>query len=322
MSWVLGIDGGGTKTICVILDETGKVLGRGEAGPANYHSVGIESAGWAIQSAIGLAIASTNTLSMTPSVEAICLGLAGVDRPADREAAHSIVQQLQASRELAIAWALPSSRITICNDAFIALVGGVGHDVGVVAIAGTGSIVFGRNQQGCTRRVGGWGHILGDEGSAYHIAVSGMRAALRAYDGRGEATSLVGCLQQHLNLESVEDFIGVVYQQGWGVKEIAALAPIVDRAAAAGDEVAMTIIEQAVQELVIATQVVIDDLFRETELAVVTTGGVWQGMSKLHERFTAEIIKRSPSAKVIFPRYEPAYGAALLALNSAMNSSP
>lgn len=312
MSLVLGIDGGGTKTICIILDDTGKVLGRGEAGPSNYHSVGVKAAHWEIQSAITLAIASTE-----PSrVEAICLGLAGVDRPADTEAARSIVQQLQASSELAIAWALPGSQMTICNDALIALVGGVGHDAGIVAIAGTGSIVFGRNQQGCTKRVGGWGHILGDEGSAYHIAVSAMRAALKAYDGRGESTSLLECLQQHLGLLSIEDLIEVVYQQGWGVKDIAALAPIVDRAAASGDEVANHIIEQAVQELVIATQVVIDHLFRETELAVVTTGGVWQGMSKLHERFTAEIIKRSPLAKVIFPRYEPAYGAALLALKT------
>jgi N-acetylglucosamine kinase len=201
----------------------------------------------------------------------------------------------------------------------IALVGGVGHDVGIVAIAGTGSIIFGRNHQGCTKRVGGWGYILGDEGSAYHIAVSGMRAALRAYDGRSEPTTLQERIIEHLGLSSLENLIEVIYQQGWGVKEIAALAPIVDGAAESGDAVALTIIEDAVKELVQATQAVIDEIFSPTEVVeVVTTGSVWHSLSLIRDKFQASIVTRSPGAKVIFPLDEPAYGAALLALNSLL----
>lgn len=313
MSFVLGIDGGGSKTVCVILDETGRVLGRGEAGPSNYHSVGIEAADREIQSSITQAVASTDGIR----VDAICVGLAGVARPRDMQVTQSLVQQLQSKLALPITWALQPSHTIICNDALIALWGGLGDDTGIVAIAGTGSIVFGRNNRGCTQRVGGWGYILGDEGSAYHIAVSGMRAALRASDRRGEPTSLQEHLQEHLGLKSLEDLIEVVYQRGWGVKDIAALAPIVDRAAASGDEVAKTIIEQAAQELVLATQVVIDALFsRHEDFEVVTTGSVWRGKSLLRDKFTTQIVTLAPLAKVIFPRHEPAYGAGLLALNT------
>jgi len=315
MSWVLGLDGGGTKTVCLLMDDTGKMLGRGEAGASNYQSVGKKAAFLSIQSAIAQAIASTGEIK----VEAICLGLAGVARPADIQVANSFVEQLKSSDSLPVTWALQPSNIVICNDALIALVGGVGHDVGIVAIAGTGSIIFGRNHQGCTKRVGGWGYILGDEGSAYHIAVSGMRAALRAYDGRSEPTTLQERIIEHLGLSSLENLIEVIYEQGWGVKEIAALAPIVDGAAASGDAVALTIIENAVKELVQATQAVIDEIFSPTEVVeVVTTGSVWQSLSLIRDKFQASIVTRSPGAKVIFPRYEPAYGAALLASNSLL----
>ena len=318
MSCVLGLDGGGTKTVCVLMDDTSQVLGRGEAGPSNYQSIGKKAAFFSIQSAIAQATASIREVN----VEAICLGLAGVDRPADIQVGHSFVEQLRLSDFVHITWALQPSKVVICNDALIALVGGLGHAIGIVAIAGTGSIIFGRNSQGCTKRVGGWGNILGDEGSAYSIAVQGMQAALRAYDGRGLPTSLQERLIGHLDLKSIEDLIEVVYRQGWGVKEIAALAPIVDEAATSGDKVALRIIEDAVKELVQATQVVIDAIFSPDEVfEVVTTGSVWHGKSKIRDRFEALIVTRSPFAKVISPRNEPAYGAGLLALDALFKIS-
>jgi len=309
----LGLDGGGSKTICVLIDDTGQVLGRGEGGVSNYQSVGEKVAFCSIQSAMTFAIASLEGVK----VEAICLGLAGVARPADIQVAQRIVEQLRSSDGIPITGNLPAKNVVICNDALIALVGGLGHGVGIVAIAGTGSIIFGRNQQGHTKRVGGWGYILGDEGSAYQIAVSGMRAALRADDGRDQPTILQSLLREHLGLVRLENLVEVIYQQGWSVKQMAALAPIVDQAAASGDLVAIRIIDEAVAELVKATEVVIDEIFSPSAgFEVVTTGGVWQGKSLIYEKFAASVVKRSPGAKVIFPRDEPAYGAALLALNT------
>jgi N-acetylglucosamine kinase-like BadF-type ATPase len=321
MSYVLGIDGGGSKTVCILIDDLCQVLGRGEAGSSNYQSIGIEATSQSIQSAIQNAVEAA-IITNAVNIDAICLGLAGVSRSGDIEVVKSLVNKLQNNKSLPILWSLQPANIVICNDALIALVGGIGHDVGIVVAVGTGSIVFGRNSQGNIKRVGGWGYILGDEGSAYKIAAAGMNAALKSYDGREMPTSLIESFKQHLGLESIEDLIEVIYRRGWGVKQIAALAPIVDLAAASGDEVANHIIDNAVQELIKATSTVIDAIFsHDSILEVVTAGSVWRGRCKIHERFTTSIVKKFPNIKVIFPRYEPAYGAGLLALQSLATKS-
>ncbi|MEH2449158.1 MAG: BadF/BadG/BcrA/BcrD ATPase family protein [Nostoc sp.] len=318
MSYVLGIDGGGSKTVCVLMDNLRQVLGRGEAGPSNYQSIGIKATLQSIQSAIHNAV-ETARITNHVKIDAICLGLAGVGRAADIEVVKALVQDLQ-NNKLPIIWALQPANIVICNDALIALVGGIGQPVGIVVAAGTGSIVFGRNHQGHTKRVGGWGYILGDEGSAYKIAIAGMNAALKSYDGREISTSLLENFKQHLDLETIEDLIEVIYRRGWEVKQIAALALIIDFAAASGDIVANTIIDDAVKELVQATSTVINAIFTaDSVLEVVTTGSVWQGKCNIHERFAASLVKKFPEVKVIFPRYEPAYGAGLLALQTTQN---
>ena len=315
MSYVLGIDGGGSKTVCVLIDDSCQVLGRGEAGSSNYQSVGIEATLQSIESAIHNAVEAA-IITNTVNIDAICLGLAGVGRATDIEVVKGLVKELQ-NNKLPITWALQPANILICNDALIALVGGIGQPVGIVVAAGTGSIVFGRNHRGHTKRVGGWGYILGDEGSAYKIAIAGMNAALKSYDGREISTSLLEGFKQHLDLKSIEDLIEVIYRRKWGVKQIAALAPVVDFAAASGDIVANIIIDNAVKELVQATSTVINAIFTaDSVLEVVTTGSVWRGRCNIHERFVASLVKKFPNVKVIFPRYEPAYGAGLLALQT------
>ncbi|MEH2232203.1 MAG: BadF/BadG/BcrA/BcrD ATPase family protein [Nostoc sp.] len=318
MSYVLGIDGGGSKTICVLMDDLHLVQGRAEAGPSNYQSIGIEATLQSIKTAIKNAVEAA-IITNSVNIDAICLGLAGVGRATDIEVVKSLVKELQ-NNKLPITWALQPANIVICNDALIALVGGIGQPVGIVVASGTGSIVFGRNHEGHTKRVGGWGYILGDEGSAYKIAIAGMNAALKSYDGREIPTSLLEGFKQHLDLESIEDLIEVIYRQEWGVKQIAALAPVVDFAAASGDIVANIIIDDAVKELVKATSTVIDAIFSaDSVLEVVTTGSVWRGRCKIHERFAASLVNKFPNVNVIFPRYEPAYGAGLLALQTTQN---
>ena len=268
MSYVLGIDGGGSKTVCILINEKYEILGRGESGSSNYQSVGIESAKKSIEFAINKAIIQKNNIK----IDAICLGLAGVGRSKDIEVVKNIV------KEIPVTINIKPQNIIISHDALIALVGGIGNDVGIVVSAGTGSIVFGRNHRGETKRVGGWGYILGDEGGAYKIAVAGMRAALKAHDGRGIYTSLIEDFKIHFGFNNIEELIEVVYRSGLGVKDIAALAPIVDNAAFLGDKVANQIIDDAVNELVKATVTVIKGIFVEGEfLEVVTMGSVRKG---------------------------------------------
>jgi N-acetylglucosamine kinase-like BadF-type ATPase len=336
MSYVLGIDGGGTKTVCVVMNAQCEVIGRGKAGASNYQSIGMDAALKSIESAIYAAAIEALKIIDRIQIKAICLGLAGVGRPKDIELIKSIVSNLENSQNLPIEWELLSSQnpikdniknIIICHDALIALVGGIGHDVGIVVAAGTGSIVFGRNQQGITKRVGGWGYILGDEGSGYKIAVAGLQAAMQAYDGRGKSTILQEVFKNHLALASMEDLIEVVYRCGWGVKEIAALAIVVDNAAAEGDEVANWIIDDAVQELVKATSTVINALtpMENEGFEVVTVGSVWGGKSKMRcqgqlsmmvSQFIKSLNLDYPKVRIIYPRFEPAYGAGLLALRA------
>lgn len=318
MSYVFGIDGGGTKTICLLMDENKLVLGRGEAGPSNYQTQEIETTKQSIELAIEQAVLSANIKPNKPvNIEAICLGLAGVGRPKDIEIVRFLVQNLQLARNLPIAQLWLPKNIVVCSDCAIALVGGIGHPSGIAVISGTGSIVFGQNRQGKTQRVGGWGYLLGDEGSGYDIAISGLRAAFKAYDGRGGFTTLAEKFQVHLGIKNIEELVEVVYQRGWGVKEIAGLAPIVDRAAAEGDRVADGIIDSAVAELILATKTAISGLFNPTEeFEIVTIGGVWDGETNCRGRFETAITAIAPASKLIFPRHEPAFGAGLLALNT------
>ena len=311
MSYVLGIDGGGSKTVCVLMNDKREILGRGEAGSSNYQSVGIEAAKYSIESAINKAIIEKDNIR----IEAICLGLAGVGRSKDIEVIKNIVKKIP------ILCNIKPQNIIISHDALIALVGGIGNDVGIVVAAGTGSIVFGRNHQGETKRVGGWGYILGDEGGAYKIAVAGMQAALKSHDGRLVYTSLIKDFKSYFDLTNLEELIEVVYRSGLGVKDIAALAPIVDNAAFLGDEVANNIIDDAVNELVKATVTVINEIFVEGEFVeVVTTGSVWKSKSKMWERFVSCINRDFPEVKVILPRFEAVYGAGLLALKCWINT--
>ncbi len=314
---VLGIDGGGTKTEAVLMDENYQILGSGKSGPSNYQSVGIEVAKNSIQTAITQAVTNNNNHQ---SISGICLGLAGVGRPEDFPVVENLLQEIITN--LPIKWDLQPNTIIICSDSNIALVGGIGYSIGIVAMAGTGSLVFGQNSQGLTKRVGGWGYLLGDEGSGYNIAIRGLQAALKSYDGRESPTTLITDFQRHLGLKNIEGIIEVVYRRGWGATEIAALAPIVSAAADNGDKVAKKIIQSAVEELSIATKIVISTLFQPHEtFEVVTIGSVWNSMIDFRGRFEDSILAIAPAAKLIWPRHQPVYGAAILALKAVKGKS-
>jgi N-acetylglucosamine kinase-like BadF-type ATPase len=312
--YVLGIDGGGTKTTCVLMDQTGQVWGKGQGGSANYQTVGEEAAYRSIEQSIVQAIRNSKI-----DITGIGIGLAGVGRAEDRARVRGWVDRLQSSPQLLLQWDVKPDRIAICPDCEIALVGGIGKNMGIAVIAGTGAIVWGRNSQGDTKRVGGWGYLLGDEGSGYWIAQRGLQAVMRSLDGRLGDTSLTRHLVAHLGLNGIEDLIEAVYRRGWGVTEIAALSQMVDLAATEGDPVAGQILDHAAQELVLAVQVAANTLFQTDEpFEVVTLGGAWQS-AYLHQTFVTSFTEIFPSSKVIKPRHEAAYGAGLMVLDSVGN---
>lgn len=311
--YVLGIDGGGTKTQAVLMDANAEILGTGEAGPSNYRSVGEQQAKNSIIDAIIGAIADANLSGI--DIYGIGLGLAGAGRPEDIALIKTWLPEIMINTAN-IQWSLSAENILVCNDSLIALVGGVGQPVGMVVIAGTGSQIFGQNQQGVTKRVGGWGYLLGDEGSGYDLAIQGLKAVFRAYDGRGENTSLTSAFLNYLNLVNVEGLIKLIYRSGWQVTDIAALAKIVDQEATQGDLIANQIIQGAIAELVLGVKVIYQDLFASQQtIELVTMGGVWQSQANFRNQFIDQLKITNPAIQVIWPRYSPAYGAGLLVLD-------
>ncbi len=309
---VLGIDGGGTKTIAVLMDDRRRILGCGEAGSANYQTVGLEAAYFAIETAISKAVMSF------PDVEinGIGLGLAGAGRAEDRAAIASLIDRLQSRSILAMRWSLVPSGIAILPDCEIALAGGLEKEVGIAIIAGTGSIVWGCNAAGDTYRVGGWGYLLGDEGSGYDIARKALQAVMRSRDGRAPKTVLADLVCQQLQLQNLDELIPLVYRGGWGTKDMASLSFLVDRAARENDGVAIDILTVAARELHLATTTTIAALFSPQEaIEIATVGGVWRSHI-LRDRYCELMGHSHPRANAIVPRQDPAWGAAYLALQA------
>src|SRR5580765_311785 len=172
--FVLGIDAGGTKTVCYLADGDGRTLGEGRGSGANLHAHGELEVEKVLHEVIEQALGDR---AIRP--DAVCVGVAGVDREEDDRLMRSIMRRLGLG-----------AQTLIVNDALVALVAGVGDEPGVFLVAGTGSIAYGVNRDCVAARAGGWGHVLGDEGSGYWIGRQALMAVVREADGRGPATRL------------------------------------------------------------------------------------------------------------------------------------
>jgi len=320
---VIGVDGGGTKTECAIARANdGALLARVVAGGANFQRLGTDETRRLLAEVVSRALhAALAQAGEGLEVSGLCLAFAGASRPEDLQALHAIARELATSLSMPeVTWQLPTTGAVVVPDAVAALVGGAGRKVGVVVISGTGSIAFGMNAAGEQRRAGGWGHVLGDEGSGYAMGRTALLAVCRAADGRGPQTALTGHLQSHLDLTGPQQLVPLVYAQ-WGerrVAEIAALAPLVGRAAEEGDVVAITILDEAADELAIAAMAVIPGLaLDQASFGVVTAGGAWNVSPRLASRFSEAVCAIAPLAQIGPPREQPVFGAVLLARESA-----
>ena len=309
MQYIVCVDGGGTKTKAILADAMGKVVGTGLAGPSNYQTIGLEKACDAILTAIGDAIKSaekTNKMHRSSLVQGliVVLGLAGADRPQDKK---RFTSKIHALSPLTIA------HLVVENDARIALAGATANQPGVVIIAGTGSIALGIDKHGHRARSGGWGPILGDEGSGYAIGKAALMTVLREYDGRGEATTLTGKILTKLDIDNPEKLVPLVYQGPLQRPEIASLARLVLEEATNGDQVSQIIIKTAAKELVELIGAVIDNLgWHDSQALVAGTGGLLQPDNILWREIVALLSDLCPSVQFIAPRLSPALGAVLL----------
>jgi N-acetylglucosamine kinase-like BadF-type ATPase len=299
---VLGIDGGGTQTQALLaLRETGEVIGRGVAGPSNIQAVGVETGLKALSECIERAFRDAK---IEPSVVAsICLGLAGIDRQEGLDIIHG--------------WAEKNSiaeRVSVANDATLLLAAGTPNGWGLAVVAGTGAIAFVKDAAGNVGRCGGWGYLLGDEGSAYSIALRALRGACRSFDGIGKPTALVGRLVKEMKLESPPDFIPAVYRGSWDRTAIASLAPMVLELAADGDELAKEIVKAEAEELALtaAGAVFANNLPRKA-LPIALAGGVLTRSEAYREFFMDALWIAGIEAGPVKLVTDPALGAIVLA---------
>lgn len=315
---VIGVDGGGTKTIAVLADAAGHELVRAVGPGANLQTVGAI----AVRDRLTALFAEIlKHVGRPVTVRAVTVSLAGVDRPADVPVATDAIEEAMfaVSAHLpAHEWSLASGVPLVTNDAVAALAAGARTLDGVVVIAGTGSIAFGI-RDGRRSRAGGWGSILGDEGSGYALGYHALRAVARAHDGRAPSTALTAAILARLRATTPPDLIGIVSAPEWGVAETASLAPVVLRVAEEGDSIAAAIVSDAAAELAMATLAVISDLGFDADqtLAVVQAGGLWPASSTLRHEFGRRLASGAPFAHPSVSEAEPVEGAVWLARRDA-----
>ena len=299
---VLGIDAGGTKTVCLLADEHGVVVSEGRGAGANLHTAGELAVEKVLHESMEAAIGDR---TITPA--AICLGIAGVDREDEMLTVRAVMRRIGYK-----------SRVLVVNDALIGLVAGARDEPGIAINAGTGSIVYGRNAAFEAARAGGWGHMIGDEGSGYWIGRESLAAVMRAADGRGPATGLTAEILTHFNVNDESRLPRIVYDRELPRASVAALGPIIQRVAEQGDAVAGRILERAAEELVLAASSVATRLeMRGDAFTFYLTGGVFRAVPWLVEELQRRLLEVAPRAQVQVLHGEPAIGAVWLALAEA-----
>src|SRR3954451_5242685 len=296
---VLGIDAGGTKTVCLLADESGTILSEARGPGANLHVAGELAVEKVLHEVMEQAVGDQAIGDRAIEPSAICLGIAGVDRDDEARTVGAIMRRIG-----------HKSRVLVVNDALIALVAGARDAAGIVVIAGTGSIAYGRNAQFEAARARGWGHMIGDEGSGYWIGREALAAVMRAYDGRGPATALTADVLAHVEADDESRLPAIVYDRALPRMTVAALGPIVQQAAPAGDAVAMRILERAADELVLAARSVATQLeMRGDEFTFILAGGVFRVVPWLAEELPRRLVEVAPRCQVLVLEEEPAVGA-------------
>jgi N-acetylglucosamine kinase len=297
-SVVLGIDGGGTKTLALLADSRGNEIARYIAGASNPNVVGIETAADRLIEATDACCASAGVPASR--IGAVVLGLAGAGSDENKRGLRTRLVERYGE----------DFPVTIDTDARIALEGALGGRPGIVIIAGTGSVIVSKDTSGSVFVVGGWGRMLGDEGSGYFLGVEAAKAFARDYDHIEDASALRNAIRAKVGWETRDHLIGAIYREKF---ELSTLAPIVLELAGSGDAVCNSILRRAAAPL--AAQVAVASPRVGTpQILVATCGGLIDHPTS-YRTVLAETVERTvPSASVILPMRSAVDGAVLMAL--------
>ncbi len=304
MKWFLGIDGGGTTTRAVAVSATGQIWGEGEAGPSNYHNVGIDAA---LANVLGASKQARQRAGVRTAPVAVFLGCAGIKSAADTALMKSMAETSGIG---------PTGGIVVANDLHNALTGGLAGRAGIALIAGTGTNCLGRDASGESFMCGGWGWLLDDVGGGFGLGMAALRAVARATDGRAGRTSLEAAVLAFYGLSEPYELLARLHVGKWTPDELAGLAPVVVRNAESGDAVAQSILREgasALAELVAGTA---RRLSFSKGPEVVILGGCARSGPPYQPLVEAAIGRVCPRARLVEPEYSPAHGSALNALRA------
>ncbi len=299
--WI-GIDGGGTKTTGILLDEQQQLVAEVRGESTNFNSIGQAAARLHLHQIIENLLAHESV--SVSQVAGIGLGISGVSTPADKNVVASWVAD-----------ALPGTPCEVDNDAIMALAAANGGDLfGIVVVSGTGMIVIGVNRSGQRRRVGGWGPLLGDQGSGFAIGSAALKAIADAEDGLGGPTLLTEVILSHLKLNTPRELETWAYAEyKWA--RFAALAPLVTQCAQQGDAVSCAIMERSAAILGKSIEVVAQQLGMSAEpFPCLFTGGNLAPNNLLSQRLVQYLRDQTPNASIDQRLLNPAIGAAQFAV--------
>ena len=294
----MGIDAGGSKTVCQVGEPDGRIVREARGAGANLQSAGELEVEKVLHDVMTEALEG-----LDGSPAAVCVGMAGVDRPNDARLMRSMLSRL-----------CRGSRALVVNDALIALEAGAPDSPGIVIISGTGSIAYGRDGHGHAARAGGWGHVLGDEGSGFWLGRQALRAVLRAADQRGERTALAERIKAHFGVAREQELVQPIDEGGMKPKVVAALAPLVGEVAAAGDPVAARIVAVGAEELASAAASVARRLgLAHDPIPLPLAGGIFHAVPLVRTLVIEKLATLLPNARPALLTSEPARGALRLA---------
>jgi len=301
MKYLIGIDGGGTKTDCAIADLSGKIINQISGKPSNFLIIGVKEAVANIFSLI-----EENLFALEgdfADVKQIVIGVAGAGRDDDAMLLE------KGFKDYADQEGIHFKGVKVLSDAHIALEGAFPDSEGCILIAGTGSILFGKDDNGVIHRIGGFGRLIGDEGSGYSIGRKALNAVSKASDGRGEETMISELLNAKMNSGFSSSIINKVYKEKL---DVASVAKIVIEAAEEGDPIAENILDEEADELVLHIASLIKKI-HSNNFSVAFSGSLIDNKNFYSDLLKQKIKSSLPNIKAVKPAFSPVSGAILFA---------
>lgn len=296
MKYYLGIDGGGTKTVAIVCDEKGTLVSRFVGDSINYNSVGTDRARKNLKDMVDGVLEGKNI-----KLNSAFIGMPALSERADKELTEKLCYGI-----------IDCPKITMDSDVYIGLEAMKQKGAAAMVVSGTGSMAVGRLDDGTVIHTGGWGYLLGDEGSGYAISLDGIKAAICGFEGSAEKTSLTSAVLEFFKADDILSLIDIFYDPPLSNSEIAKFAPVLFDCARSGDKVAKEIIVKHARLLANTVSALLKKMPCGTPLGM--WGGILQNCEEFRNEFSSLIKSKFPETEIGILKYPPEYGAAFAAM--------